>query len=198
MPRHDPELLAWVHATLLDSILIAYETFVGPLTAEEKSEYCAEASVMTTRLGVPAGRLPMTATALDAEMRAMYASGDLCIGPAARELSAALLAPPIGPASPVFGLVRVLTTGLLPPEIRQAYGFDWTSARDRQWRRLARVVRGLRECTALDLLRVAGRAVRGVTPVTEPGPSASFQEVSRSNSAGGTPANSRNSLMKCA
>src|ERR1700683_3003145 len=140
----DPELLAWVHATLLESILIAYETFVGPRTAEEKSQYCVEASAMTTRLGVPAGRLPMTAVSLDAEMRAMYASGDLCVGPAARELSAALFAPPIGPASPVFGLVRVLTTGLLPPEVRQAYGFAWTAGRDRQWHRLARIVRGLR------------------------------------------------------
>lgn len=140
----DPELLAWVHATLLDSILIAYETFVGPLTAEEKNQYCVEASAMTTRLGVPARRLPMTAAALDAEMLAMYASGDLCVGPAARELSAALLAPPIGLASPAFSLVRVLTTGLLPPDVRQAYGFDWTAARDRQWHRLARLVRGLR------------------------------------------------------
>src|SRR5262249_44359694 len=30
---HDPALLAWVHATLVDSFLLTYELFVGPLTA---------------------------------------------------------------------------------------------------------------------------------------------------------------------
>src|SRR5262245_50678215 len=33
---HDPALLTWVHATLLDSFLLTYERFVGPLGAEER------------------------------------------------------------------------------------------------------------------------------------------------------------------
>src|SRR5690348_16107402 len=41
---HDPALLAWVHATLLDSFLGAYRLFVGPLSPAEADRYCLEAS----------------------------------------------------------------------------------------------------------------------------------------------------------
>jgi uncharacterized protein (DUF2236 family) len=41
---HDPELLRWVHATLLDSTFLVYELVVGPLTAEERDRYCGEAT----------------------------------------------------------------------------------------------------------------------------------------------------------
>src|ERR671935_2647144 len=33
----DPELLLWVHATLIDTSLTVYERYVAPLTAREKS-----------------------------------------------------------------------------------------------------------------------------------------------------------------
>ena len=33
---HDPELLRWVHATLLDSILVVFQLLVGPLTREAR------------------------------------------------------------------------------------------------------------------------------------------------------------------
>jgi len=34
----DPELLLWVHATLIDSALLSYRTFVGPLTTAEAED----------------------------------------------------------------------------------------------------------------------------------------------------------------
>ncbi|HEY4909853.1 MAG TPA: oxygenase MpaB family protein, partial [Methylomirabilota bacterium] len=61
---HDPALLAWVHATLLDTFLITYERFVAPLTPAERDRYCREASIAAPRLGVPAHVLPCTASAL--------------------------------------------------------------------------------------------------------------------------------------
>src|SRR5262245_61586419 len=39
---HMPELLRWVHATLVDSSLLVYERFVAPLTPAEQDRYCAE------------------------------------------------------------------------------------------------------------------------------------------------------------
>jgi uncharacterized protein (DUF2236 family) len=66
---HDAELLRWVHATLLDSILIAYETLVGPLTAAERDQYCAESVVMEPLLDIPAGLLPRNTVQLDAYVR---------------------------------------------------------------------------------------------------------------------------------
>ena len=41
---HDPELLTWVHATLVESFLLTYRLFVGPVTSEEGDRYCAEAT----------------------------------------------------------------------------------------------------------------------------------------------------------
>jgi len=55
---HDPALLRWVHATLMDSFLLTYEFYVIPLTPEEKDRYCAEASGIESLLGIPSGYLP--------------------------------------------------------------------------------------------------------------------------------------------
>src|SRR5213082_703348 len=35
----DPDLLLWVHATLVDSALATYETFVKPLPAREREDF---------------------------------------------------------------------------------------------------------------------------------------------------------------
>src|SRR6266542_5472778 len=63
---HDPGLLTWVHATLLDSFLPTYELFVAPLTAEERDRYCAESSGIGPRLGIPPGYLPRDVAGLRA------------------------------------------------------------------------------------------------------------------------------------
>lgn len=140
----DPDLLAWVHVTLLDSILQAYDAFVRPLTAAERDAFCAESAPMVARLGVPAERLPSTGAALSAQFAAMIASGDLAVGSQARQVAAALLSPSIGPATPMFAIARDITVGLLPPDIRAAYGFAWDDVREQKWRRRVRLVRGLR------------------------------------------------------
>src|SRR5688572_17926632 len=52
---HDPELQRWVHATMLDSIPMTYERFVGPLTAADRDTYYFESAIMEPLLGMPAG-----------------------------------------------------------------------------------------------------------------------------------------------
>jgi len=39
----DPSLVLWVHATLIESVLMVYEKLVAPLTEAERDEYCQEA-----------------------------------------------------------------------------------------------------------------------------------------------------------
>ena len=92
----DPELLAWVHATLIDSQLRTYALFVGPLTADERDRYCAEAAQLGPRLGIPAGTLPDTTARLERYLHEMEQDGRLVVGEQARGLAAALLAPPGG------------------------------------------------------------------------------------------------------
>jgi uncharacterized protein (DUF2236 family) len=123
---HDPELLAWVHATLLDMNLRVYERYLGPLSVEEKDRYCAEGSAIETPFGIPAGRLPRSFDELNRYMDGMLAGGEITVTDDARLLARDILYPPAPRlAAPALWLVRLQTVGLLPARIRAGYGFSW-------------------------------------------------------------------------
>ncbi len=133
---HDPELQRWVLATLIESVPLAYEQFVGPLTARERDRYCLEAAIMEPLLGMPADWLPRDSVHLDAYIRDMHESGTLVVTDTSRALARAVLYPDHWRlAWPVFRAMQLLTIGSLPAAIREAYGFEW---RTRDERALAR------------------------------------------------------------
>lgn len=139
---HDPALLCWVHATLLDSFARTYELFIAPLTSQEKDRYCREASGIASLLGIPADALPMSWAELQVYMNGMYASGQVAVTDIARRLARDVLAPPCPPpALPLVWLLRLTTLGLLPPAIREAYGFRWDLRRERLLHNAASFVR---------------------------------------------------------
>jgi uncharacterized protein (DUF2236 family) len=123
---HDPALLAWVHATLLDMNVRLYELFVAPLALEEKDRYCAEASAIEEPLGIPRGQLPRSFSELRRYMDAMYTSGQIVVSDVARTLARGIVYPP-APAlvGPLLAPMRLTAIGLLPPTIREGYGFHW-------------------------------------------------------------------------
>ena len=142
---HHAELLRWVHVTLLDSILLTYELLVGPLTPEERERYCAEAAVMEPLLDIPAGLLPQNTAELDAYTRDILASGRIAITPDSRALARAVLFPPRWRLLwPAFRPVQLITIGLLPASVRQAYGFEWTQRDARSLVRWTTAVKLLR------------------------------------------------------
>ncbi len=142
---HDPDLQRWVHATLLESIPLAYERLVGPLSPRERDQYCAEAAIVEPLLGMPDGWLPRDSAALDTCMREMLASGRLVITDTSRALARAMLYPPQWyVAWPVFRVVQLLTIGTLPAPIREAYGFEWTARDARALARWTTIVRASR------------------------------------------------------
>src|SRR4051812_12723022 len=55
---NDPDLLLWVHATLVDTALRVYTRFVGPLTAAEREQYYEESMLQVELLGVPRALQP--------------------------------------------------------------------------------------------------------------------------------------------
>jgi uncharacterized protein (DUF2236 family) len=139
---HDPALLAWVHATLLDMNLRVYELYVGRLSMEDKDRYCAEASAIEEPFGIPCGRLPRRFADLDHYMTTMLANGDIAVGDNARLLAREILHPPAPRlAAPALALVRLWTIGLLPSRIRQGYALDWSPRRERTLRVSAGLVR---------------------------------------------------------
>jgi uncharacterized protein (DUF2236 family) len=150
---HDPELLRWVHATLLESIPLTYEWLVGPLTPRDRDRYCSEAAVMEPLLGMPEGWLPQTSAQLDAYMREMLAGGTLVVTDTNRALARTVLYPARWyVAWPAFRATQLLTIGLLPPSIRSAYGFEWRARDARAFRRWSAIIR-----TSLRLLPAVAR-----------------------------------------
>lgn len=145
---HDADLLRWVHATLLDSIPQAYELLVGPLTIEERERYCVEAAVMEPLLDIPAGVLPRNTTDLGAYMRDTLGSGRIAITPASRALARAALFPPRWQLLwPALRPVQLITIGLLPAAVRDAYGFEWTARDARALARWTTAIRWLLRLT---------------------------------------------------
>ena len=140
----DPALLAWVHATLVDSFLLTYERYVRPLTSAERDAYCAESAAIEPRLRIPAGSLPRSVAALDAYVTAELGSGEIRVTDTARDLARGVLHPPgSAPAWPGLAVLRLATAGLLPPALRESYGLSWDAHRAVAFRASAAVIRGL-------------------------------------------------------
>ena len=143
----DPRLLCWVHATLIESMILSYETFVGPLTEADKNQYAADATWLLRELGVPDDQLLGSVQDIDAFLRQLRASGEIAVGDEARRLAGALLGPPIRVLSPAFQITGLITAGLLPDDLRRQYGFEWTPRRERRFDRAVKLVRTARRAS---------------------------------------------------
>jgi uncharacterized protein (DUF2236 family) len=129
---HDPALLLWVHATLVDSALAAYQCFVRRLVADERERFHAESSVVARLLGVPEDATPQSFAAFERYVADMLAGPVLVPTPTARRLADAVLHPPLAFLPRVAGDVgAVVTLGLLPPVLRERYGLPWDRTRER-------------------------------------------------------------------
>ncbi len=141
----DPELVLWVHLTLLDSIPLVYELFIEPISETDRDAFCREAAWLAQALGVPDGMAPLSWAELRDALSRSHTSGHIVVGPTARELAAAVLHPPLGRlVAPATSFNRLLTIGLLPPEIRDQYGFPWDARRERALRMAIGLVRRAR------------------------------------------------------
>jgi uncharacterized protein (DUF2236 family) len=141
----DPALLLWVHATLIDSIVVVYEWLVGPLDETERNRYCSESAEVAVALGAAARDVPLSWTALHEYLDREYASGSIAVSPQARVVAAALLSPVSGVAGrPLTTLATLVVAGLLPARIRREYGFPWSNGRERLFKAIFGVLRATR------------------------------------------------------
>jgi uncharacterized protein (DUF2236 family) len=140
----DPELLLWVHATLIDSGMAAYENFAAPLSPRESRDYYLESKTLARLFEIPERLLPETLADFHAYMNAQIAGGELAVGRVAQALADDILYPSpwfMKPAAPLF---RLITAGLLPWKLREAYGLDWNPRREKTFKRSVQVFRMLR------------------------------------------------------
>ncbi|MGH2562489.1 MAG: oxygenase MpaB family protein, partial [Thermomicrobiales bacterium] len=121
-----PDLLLWVHAVTVDSMLRAHEHFIGPLAREEMDRYCAEMARIGLMLGIPETGVPTSVDDLRGYLDQTMANGAIAVTSTARTLATELLGAraPTGTGA-LRPLVRLAAIGLLPPAVRDGYGFAW-------------------------------------------------------------------------
>ena len=118
----DPELLLWVHAGMVDSIVHVVQRYGRSLDAADADPYVAEMARFAEIIGVPAARVPVSVAALREYMESVELRQ---ITPAASEAIAIVLDPP-GLDDESRDLWRDLgqvAVGTLPPWARSMYGF---------------------------------------------------------------------------
>ncbi|GIW40784.1 MAG: hypothetical protein KatS3mg076_1361 [Candidatus Binatia bacterium] len=121
---NDPELLFWVHATLVDSALLGYEKFVGRLRTDEKAEFYEESKVVARLFGIPPRWIPRDWRAFRDYWAERIEGPVLEVGKDAREIAHALFSPRLPPGLRHFlGFVQRATLDLLPEEILDRFGF---------------------------------------------------------------------------
>jgi uncharacterized protein (DUF2236 family) len=126
----NPELLLWVHATLVDTLLLCYTLFIGPLTPAEQDTYYQESKEGALLLGLLPDKMPGTVDDLRQYVHNMVHSDRLVATPQARQLAHQVLFPP-APAilRPLMHINLQLTCALLPQPIREIYGLEWNTGR---------------------------------------------------------------------
>ena len=131
----DPELLLWVHATLVDSALVTYRTFVQPLTASERDDFYQESKLIGELLGIPRNRFPESLRDFDDYLHRIQDEGEVQVTPRAKDLARLVVRPRLrllpGPLMVPF---EVVTAGLLPPALRESYGLAWGRGQQRAFR----------------------------------------------------------------
>ena len=131
----DPDLLLWVHATLVDSALVTYETFVRRLDPHDREDFYQESKILGELLRIPRGHFPERLRDFQAYMAAMVETGPVRVSDQARALGRLVLRPPVRllPA-PAMIPFEVITAGLLPTALREQYGLPWGGAQRRAYR----------------------------------------------------------------
>ncbi len=117
---NDVAALRWVHATLIDTALLAYQLVNPPLSARDRERYYADARVFAALFGIPQSALPQSWPDFARYVDDMFSSDMLAVGSAARSVAAELFCG-AGTRLRAPFWYRALTASLLPPRLRDAF-----------------------------------------------------------------------------
>jgi len=139
----DPDLLLWVHATLVDSAMLSYELFVKPMSLEKKKQYYEETKELASLFAVPKAIVPSSLEVFNAYMERMLTEGTISVGPTARSLAQEILYPRPWILKMGGPLSFFITVGLLPQPLREAYGLTWNERKEKIFGILTKSIRRL-------------------------------------------------------
>ena len=139
---NDIAALRWVHATLIDTALVAYQLVCPPLSAEERERYWTEARLFAAFFGIPQDALPQTWAAFADGNEAMWRSDVLTVSEQARSIAEAVLSG-AGTRLPIPSWYRALTARLLPVRLREEFSLPYGELEHRATERALAVLRGV-------------------------------------------------------
>jgi uncharacterized protein (DUF2236 family) len=137
---NDVAALCWVHATLVDSALVAYQLVFPPLSAEERERYWTEARRFAAFFGIPQEALPQSWADFAAGNDRMLGSDVLSVGDEARKIARIVLSG-AGTWLPIPSWYRALTTRLLPARLREEFGLPYGKIEHRKSERALAALR---------------------------------------------------------
>lgn len=134
--------LQWVHASLVDTALVAHDLVLPPLGPQECEQYWAENRLFAALFGLQVNQLPKDWAGFGAYTGAMLNSDTLSVTPAARDIAGQIfrgtrpwLRPP--------AWYMAMTAMMLPQPLRAGFGLEFgareQSAAERALRWLRRV-----------------------------------------------------------
>jgi uncharacterized protein (DUF2236 family) len=130
--------LRWVHATLVDSALIAYELVLPELTRAEREQYYEESKTMAALFGIPRACLPLHWQDFKSYFESTCDSDLLAVSSGARDMAHQLQRGAGTWLRPPFWY-RALTISLLPHRLREEFQFGYgnneqtSAARAMRW-----------------------------------------------------------------
>ncbi|MGI8551819.1 MAG: oxygenase MpaB family protein [Dehalococcoidia bacterium] len=139
----NPALGRWVLATIVESILVVYEAFVGPLPPADADRFVREWQAAGDLMGIQRACFWGSAAALHRYVTAQIESDTVLPVPASRLAARTVLRPPLPwpQLSPLPALAAFLTIGLLPEPLRRGYGLPWTGLQQRLHAAACRLLR---------------------------------------------------------
>jgi uncharacterized protein (DUF2236 family) len=123
----DPELMLWVHATLVEASLRAYQRFVRTLSGEEQERYYQEMAVVARLFGTPVSAIPRSLADFRDYFAAEIAGSTITVTAPAKDVAAVILEARLpAPMRLLVPAHRLATAGLLPRRLREEYGLRWS------------------------------------------------------------------------
>ncbi len=122
-----PDLMLWVHATLVDASLSAFQRFHQRLSADDEERYHGDMAVVARLFGVPDAILPRTLSEFREYFAAQISGSEITITEPAVAIARVILKPPLpAPMRVLAPAHRLATAAQLPPRLRAEYGLRWS------------------------------------------------------------------------
>lgn len=141
---HDPRLLLWVWATLVDTIEVVVERYIAAFQPGEREELYADWLEFARFFGIPDEIVPADREAFGVYWRGMLEGDELGVGATGHRVAKSIVDPPVPLAPrPLKATMATIAVGLLPERVRDMYGFEWDTRRERRFRRIDSTLRAV-------------------------------------------------------